>query len=298
MSFRFTCWRLIALLALPARAGAQVEGSVDSQRRRQRRTASPPSTDQAEDTACLPQRAPTRPMQKRVKQPRRSRRGSQPDAQTPSASTQTEAAAEAQAQPAPETQPVETQTEAATEAQAQPASEAQPAETQTEVATEAQTQPAPEAQPVENQAEVATETQAAPAASEPAQQPADSAQTLPAPSAPAQQPADTAQTQPAPATEPAQQPAATAQTQPAPAAQPAQVTVASAADIRAGIPVLDPQGGTVGTVESVAADGAVVATGTARARIPLASFGKSDRGLVISVTRAQLEAAVSAQSPS
>ena len=53
-----------------------------------------------------------------------------------------------------------------------------------------------------------------------------------------------------------------------------------------------------GTVESVAADGVVVATGTARAKIPLASFGKSDRGLVISVTRAQLEAAVSAQSPS
>ena len=76
------------------------------------------------------------------------------------------------------------------------------------------------------------------------------------------------------------------------------VTVATPADIRAGLTVQDPQGGVVGTVESVDAEGAVVSTGNARAKLPLASFGKNDRGLVISLTRAELEAAVSAQTPS
>ena len=47
----------------------------------------------------------------------------------------------------------------------------------------------------------------------------------------------------------------------------------------------------VGTIESVDATGAVVATGTARAKLPLTSFGRNNQGLVISLTRAQLEAA-------
>ena len=244
MSFKFKLLTTAALLALPALAGAQQTGSVDTQAAAGASVASPPLTDEEE------------------------------------AARQAEENADQAVTEAREEVAEEGEARIAAEAESNAATETAPVDTQADVATEAQAQAAPEAQPVETQAEVATETQAAPAASPPAQQPADSAQTQPAPSAPAQQPA------------------ATAQTQPAPAAQPAQVSVASAADIRAGSPVLDPQGGTVGTIESVAADGAVVATGTARARIPLASFGKSDRGLVISVTRAQLEAAVSAQSPS
>lgn len=111
--------------------------------------------------------------------------------------------------------------------------------------------------------------------------------------------APTAQTTPpatAPATAPAAQPAqTTAQAQTT--AAPGPVVLATAADLQAGAQVHDATGGVVGTVESADADSAVVSTGTIRAEIPLRSFGKNNRGLVISVTRAQLEAAARAQSP-
>lgn len=74
------------------------------------------------------------------------------------------------------------------------------------------------------------------------------------------------------------------------------VVVATPADIREGVLVQDMQGGTVGTIESVDADGAVVSTGAARAKLPLNSFGKNERGLVISLTKAELEAQVAAAS--
>ena len=69
-------------------------------------------------------------------------------------------------------------------------------------------------------------------------------------------------------------------------------------DVREGSPVHDPDGGLVGTIESVDENGAVVSTGSARARLPFSSFGKNARGLVISLSRAQLEAAVAARTPS
>lgn len=71
--------------------------------------------------------------------------------------------------------------------------------------------------------------------------------------------------------------------------------LADPSDIRVGAEVRDPEGGLVGTIESVDSDGAVVTTGQARAKLPLGSFGKNDRGLVISLTRAELEAAARAQ---
>ena len=74
-------------------------------------------------------------------------------------------------------------------------------------------------------------------------------------------------------------------------AQSGGVTLATKDDIRTGAPVVDQAGAAVGTMKSVTATGAVVATGAARAEIPLASFGKSDKGLVIAMTKAQLEAA-------
>jgi preprotein translocase subunit YajC len=70
-----------------------------------------------------------------------------------------------------------------------------------------------------------------------------------------------------------------------------QVKQATAADIKAGAEVYDPKGGTVGKVESVAADGVVVSTGTVKAKIPASSLGKSDKGLVIAMTKAEFEAA-------
>lgn len=104
----------------------------------------------------------------------------------------------------------------------------------------------------------------------------------------------------APTTPPpaASAPAAPAQAQaqaPAPPAAPAgPVSVASAADLRAGVQVRDQSGGLVGTVETADAGGAVVNTGTARARLATSAFGRNNQGLVIAMTKAQVEAAVAA----
>jgi len=93
-------------------------------------------------------------------------------------------------------------------------------------------------------------------------------------------------------------PAATGATDPAPTAsadaagtaQAGAVTLATKDDIKAGAAVLDQTGGQVGTVESLTAAGAVVSTGKVRAEIPFGSFAKSDKGLVIAMTKSQLEA--------
>lgn len=77
--------------------------------------------------------------------------------------------------------------------------------------------------------------------------------------------------------------------------QAAATAPATAADLRSGATVRDTQGGTVGTIESADASGAVVNTGAARARLPLTSFARNDSGLVISMTKAQLEAAARPQ---
>lgn len=83
----------------------------------------------------------------------------------------------------------------------------------------------------------------------------------------------------------------TTTTQPATDQTGAAVTAATATDVKAGVPVFDPKGGVVGKVESVSAKGAVVSTGKARASVPVSSFGKNDKGLVISMTKSELEAA-------
>jgi hypothetical protein len=114
----------------------------------------------------------------------------------------------------------------------------------------------------------------------PAQPPASAQQAVPAQPAP-------------PASAPA--PAGTGQAQAsmgvsATVANPA-TAIATAADLKAGAAVYDEHGGSVGTVESADAKGAVIATGKARIRIPAGSIGKNDRGLVIAMTKTQLEAA-------
>ena len=74
-------------------------------------------------------------------------------------------------------------------------------------------------------------------------------------------------------------------------AQSGQLTAAKLADAKAGATVLDQQGGTVGKIVSATAKGVVVDTGTVRATIPLSSFGKSDKGLVLSMTKEEIDAA-------
>ena len=167
----------------------------------------------------------------------------------------------------------------------EPPAKAEEEEVPAEENSQDQTPPAPgEAQPTP-----APAAQAEPQAAPPASAPESAPPTATAP--PAQPPAQPAAETPAPAG-PAPQP------QTAPAATPGAVTAATATDLTVGAAVLDPQGGTVGTIESVDAQGVVVATGTVRARLPAASFGRNAQGLVISVTKAGLEAAVAARNPS
>ena len=69
-----------------------------------------------------------------------------------------------------------------------------------------------------------------------------------------------------------------------------QVTAATADDVKAGVSVYDQSGALVGKIDSKKGDSAIVNTGKARAEIALSSFGKNDKGLVVSVTKADLEA--------
>jgi hypothetical protein len=78
----------------------------------------------------------------------------------------------------------------------------------------------------------------------------------------------------------------------------AKLVAVTEADIKAGDTVRDTAGGVVGKVESVDVSGAVVATGKSRVQIPVTSFGKNQQGLVIAMTRAELDAAASAKTPS
>jgi hypothetical protein len=75
-----------------------------------------------------------------------------------------------------------------------------------------------------------------------------------------------------------------------PPAQTGQVTRAKAADIKVGASVYDQTGALVGKVDSVGSNGAIVSTGEARAEFPLSSVGKNDKGLVITVTKSDIDA--------
>jgi len=75
------------------------------------------------------------------------------------------------------------------------------------------------------------------------------------------------------------------------------VTPATETDVTAGATVRDTSGGLVGTIESVGPAGAVIATGTVRAQLPISSFGRSEQGLVIAMTKIELEAAAQRAAP-
>ena len=69
-----------------------------------------------------------------------------------------------------------------------------------------------------------------------------------------------------------------------------QVTAATEADLKSGVSVYDQNGALVGKVDSVSSSGAIVNTGKARAEIPVASFGKNEKGLVVAITKAEIDA--------
>lgn len=148
-------------------------------------------------------------------------------------------------------------------------------------------------------AAVAAQDQTSPPASQdtPMQQPVESPTPPAEPSMqtpdPATQAPDPSATTPPPATTP--DPSASQSA--TPPASAGTVTQATAADIQAGAQVRDQAGAPVGTIESVSAEGAVVSTGTVRAQLPITSFGKDNQGLVIAMTKTQLEAAAGQRSP-
>ena len=75
---------------------------------------------------------------------------------------------------------------------------------------------------------------------------------------------------------------------------PASASATAGAGVTAGAAVFDASGNPVGTIESVSGANAVLSTGTVKASIPVASFGKGAKGLVVGITKADLEAQVAA----
>lgn len=78
-------------------------------------------------------------------------------------------------------------------------------------------------------------------------------------------------------------------------AQTAAPAAQASAAVTVGATVYDTSGGTVGTVDSTDGTNAVVNTGTVKAAIPLSSLGKGEKGPVLAMTKAQLEAAAGQQ---
>ena len=83
----------------------------------------------------------------------------------------------------------------------------------------------------------------------------------------------------APASTTAAAPAATSQ------------TATASGNIAVGATVKDTSGGTVGTIESVDGQYAVLATTKNKVRLPITSFGKGADGPVLAMTQAQVDAA-------
>jgi preprotein translocase subunit YajC len=77
----------------------------------------------------------------------------------------------------------------------------------------------------------------------------------------------------------------------------ASAPAAGAVTLAAGAKVLDTTGGTVGTIESVDGDFAVVATSKSKVRLPKSSFAMGPSGPVIAMTAAQLDDAVAQAAP-
>jgi preprotein translocase subunit YajC len=61
-----------------------------------------------------------------------------------------------------------------------------------------------------------------------------------------------------------------------------------------GATIYDPQGGQVGTIESVINGSVVIDTGNHKATLPKSAFGTGDKGPTITATKAQVDALVAA----
>lgn len=80
-----------------------------------------------------------------------------------------------------------------------------------------------------------------------------------------------------------------------PAAAIAQGVPANVAEVlKVGAKVHGPQGGDVGIIEKMEGGNVVIFTGAHRATLPATSLGRDDAGLVIGLTKAQLDSAVAA----
>jgi preprotein translocase subunit YajC len=102
--------------------------------------------------------------------------------------------------------------------------------------------------------------------------------------------------QAAPASAPPAGPASSA----TPAAGPAGAatpTPAAPSALAAGAKVLDTSGGTVGTIDSIDGDYAVLATAKSKVRLPKTSFAMGPNGPVIAMTAAQIDAAAAQAAP-
>ncbi|HXH53741.1 MAG TPA: hypothetical protein VNH53_09990 [Sphingomicrobium sp.] len=71
--------------------------------------------------------------------------------------------------------------------------------------------------------------------------------------------------------------------------------IATRADVRAGAEVRDNRGNRVGTVHSVHGDMVMVVRGNRALHVPLAALYRGSRGLVTSLSRAEIEAAAAAR---
>jgi hypothetical protein len=77
------------------------------------------------------------------------------------------------------------------------------------------------------------------------------------------------------------------------AASPAQeAPAAQAATAKAGDTVYDAAGAVVGTVESVEGENFVISTGSSKATLPMSALASGDKGPVIGMTKAELEAEI------
>lgn len=72
---------------------------------------------------------------------------------------------------------------------------------------------------------------------------------------------------------------------------------ATAADVKKGVSVYDQSGGVVGKIDSVSGKNAVLSTGSTKATVPISSFAKNDKGLVIGMTKAEIDAQAKKAAP-
>ena len=80
--------------------------------------------------------------------------------------------------------------------------------------------------------------------------------------------------------------------QDAPQSEPGQPSApgTSASQVKAGDTVYDPSGASVGTIQAIEGDAAVLSTGSATVRIPASAISQGTKGPTIALTKAELEA--------